>query len=98
MLNPMRLETDASGKVIGSLLFHRDADMNWHPVAYYSCKMLPGIQNYEAHDAELSAIVEAFKTWRHYLEGAAYTILVVTDHNNLKKFRDTTCLSGGQIR
>ena len=26
--------------------------------------------NYETHDAELLAIVEGFKTWRHYLEGA----------------------------
>ena len=64
--------------------------MNWHPVAYYLRKMLPAERNYETHDAELLAIVEGFKTWRHYLEGAAHTILVLTDHNNLKKFMETT--------
>lgn len=72
--------------------------MNWHPVAYYSRKMLPAERNYETHDAELLAIVEGFKTWRHYLEGAVHTVLVLTDHNNLKKFMETTRLSGRQIR
>ena len=55
-------------------------------------------RNYETHDAELLAIVEGFKTWRHYLEGVAHTILVLTDHNSLKKFTETTCLSGRQIQ
>ena len=95
---PIRLETDASGKAIGGVLCQQDTDMNWHPVAYYSRKMLPAERNYETHDAELLAIVEGFKTWRHYLEGAAHTILVLTDHNNLKKFMETTRLSGRQIR
>ena len=60
--------------------------------------MLSAERNYETHDAELLAIVEDFKTWRHYLEGATHTILVLTDHNNLKKFMETTRLSGRQIR
>ena len=97
MSKPISLETDISGKTIGGVLCQQDIDKNWHPVAYYLCKMLPAERNYEIHDAELLAIVEGFKTWRHYLEGAAYTILVLTDHNNLKKFIETTCLSGRQI-
>lgn len=36
--------------------------------------MLPAERNYETHDTELLAIVEGFKTWRHYLDGAAHTI------------------------
>lgn len=55
-------------------------------------------QNYNTHDVELLAIVEEFKTWRHYFEGAAYTILVLTNYNNLKKFMKTTCFSGCQIQ
>ncbi len=46
--------------------------------------MLPAERNYETHDAELLAIVEAFKIWRHYFEGAAYTLFVLTDDNILK--------------
>ena len=62
------------------------------------CKILPAKRNYKTHDAKLLAIVEGFKTWRHYLEEAAYKILVLTDNNNLKKLMETTCLSGRQIR
>lgn len=42
-------------------------------------------------DQELLAIVEAFKHWRHYLEGSRYPIEVLTDHNN-------TVGGGGGVR
>lgn len=71
--------------------------MNWHVVAYYSCKILPAEQNYEIHNVALWVIMEVLKNWRHYLEGAAQTILVFTDYNNFKKFMEMTCLSGQQI-
>ncbi len=48
---------------------------------------------YETHDGKLLAIVEAFKTWRHYLEGSKYEVLVLTDHNNLQRFMDVKSLS-----
>lgn len=60
--------------------------------------MLPAEQNYKTYNTELLAIVEGFKTWHHYLEGATYIILVFTDYNNLKKFIETTCFSNRQIR
>lgn len=47
-------------------------------------------QNYETHDAELLAILESFKTWHYHLERDAYTILVLTNYNNFKKFIKTT--------
>ena len=40
-----------------------------------------------------TAIVKAFKIWRHYLEGCKYDVLVLTDYNNLCCFMDTTSLS-----
>ncbi len=98
MSKPVRLETNAFEKAIRGLLCQQDADMNWHPVAYYSRKMLPAERNYETHNAELLAIVEAFKTSCHYVKGEAHTIFVLTDHNNLKKFIETTRLSGRQIQ
>ena len=95
---PIRVETDASGYAIGGILSQQDEDRHWHPVAYYSRKMIPAERNYETHDAELLAIVEAFKHWRHYLEGSTHEVLVLTDHNNLRKFMDTKRLSGRQVR
>ncbi len=52
---------------------------------------------YKTHDQELLDIVEAFKTWRHYLKGYKYEVLVLTNHNNLRQFMDTKSLSSRQI-
>ena len=60
--------------------------------------MIPAETRYETHDQELLAIVEAFKTWRHYLEGCRYEVLVLTDHNNLRRFMDTKSLSSRQVQ
>jgi hypothetical protein len=46
----------------------------WHPVAFYSRKMIAAEYNYEIHNAELLAIIETFKYWRHYFEGSFYLI------------------------
>ena len=60
--------------------------------------MIPAETRYKTHDGELLAIVEAFKTWRHYLEGCKHEVLVLTDHNNLRRFMDTKSLSSRQVR
>ncbi len=70
----------------------------WHPVAFFSRKMIPTETRYETHNQELLAIVEIFKTWRHYLEGWKYEVLVLTDYNNLRRFMDTKSLSSKQAR
>ena len=95
----IRLETDASGYAIGGVLSQLDIETGqWHPVAYFSRKMIPAETRYETHDGELLAIVEAFKNWRHYLEGCKHEVLVLTDHNNLRRFMDTKSLSPRQVR
>ena len=60
--------------------------------------MIPAETWYETHNGELLAIVEAFKTWRHYLEGCKHEVLVLTNHNNLCRFMDTKSLSSKQVR
>ena len=60
--------------------------------------MIPAKTRYETHNGELLAIIEAFKTWRHYLEGWKHEVLVLTDHNNLCRFMDTKTLSFRQVR
>ena len=95
----IRIETDASGYAIGGVLSQLTLDNSgrWHPVAFYSRKMIPAETRYETHDGELLAIVEAFKTWRHYLEGCKHEVLVLTDHNNLRRFMETKSLSFRQV-
>ena len=53
---------------------------------------------YKTYNGELLAIIEAFMTWRYYLESCKYKVLVFTDHNNLCRFMDTKSLSFQQVR
>ena len=109
----IRIETNASGYAIGGVFDQLSTDWaspdesnsanksdfgQWHPVAYYLTKMILIETWYKTHNAELLAIVEAFKSWPHYLEGCKHKILVLTDHNNLQWFIDTKSLSSRQVR
>ena len=60
--------------------------------------MIPAETQYKIHNGELLAIVEAFKTWRHYLEGCKHEVLVFTNHNIFRRFMDTKSLSSRQVR
>ena len=53
---------------------------------------------YETYDKELLAIIEVFKTWRHYLEGCKYEILILTNYNIFQRFINTKNLSFRQVR
>ena len=52
---------------------------------------------YKTHNGEFLAIVEAFKTWRHYLEVCKHEIFVLMDYNNFRCFINTKSLSPQQI-
>ncbi len=65
-------------------IIHATPFYKWHPIAFFSRKMIPTESWYKTHDQELLAIVEAFKTWRHYLKSCKYKVLVLTDPNNLR--------------
>ena len=109
----IQVETDASGYTIGRVLSQLNLDSNassndsnanksnfgqWHSVAYFSRKIIPAETRYETHDVELLAIVEAFKTWRHYLKGCKHKVLVLTDYNNFCRFINIKSLSFCQIK
>ena len=56
----------------------------WHLVAFFCWKIIPVKTRYKTYNQELLAIVETFKTWRHYLKGCKYEVFVFTDYNNLR--------------
>ena len=95
---PIIVETDASDYALGAILSIRTSDDEIHPVAFHSRTFTPPELNYDTHDKELLAIYEAFKVWRHYLEGSATPIDVVTDHKNLEYFSTTKVLTRRQVR
>jgi len=74
------IESDASDFALGTVLSQRDEENRLHPVAFHSRKFQLAEINYEIHEKELLAIVDAFKHWRRYCEGAMHQIQVFSDH------------------
>jgi hypothetical protein len=95
---PSVVETDASDKAIGACLSQADDKGKLRPVAYLSRKFTPAESNYEVHDKELLAIIEAFRHWRVYLEGQAHETKCISDHQNLTRFLSTHIMTGRQMR
>jgi len=87
------VETNASDYAVASILSITCADREIHPVAYYSWTLTAPELNYDTHNKELLAIFEAFRNWRHYLEGSASPIDVVMDHKNIEYFSTSKVLS-----
>src|SRR5436309_5093676 len=90
---PIRLETDASGYAIAGILSQpvdtqatSKSSAHWHPVAFWSRKMIPAEHNYKTHDQELLVIVMCFKQWYYYFEGSQHSIHVLIDHASLFAF------------
>ena len=92
------MESDASDFALGAVLSQRDDDNRLHPNAFHSRKFTPAEINYEIHDKELLAIVDSFKHWRRYLEGAKHQVQVFSDHQNLEYFTTTKVLNRRQAR
>ena len=95
----LQLETDTSGFAISGILLQLwESTRQWHPITFWSQKQAKAKLNYGAGKGELLAVVEACKQWRHYLEGAAHRIRVITDHCNLRTFLTTKNLSRREAR
>ena len=103
------IETDVLSYAIGGVLNKLTSGINldgvviktnlgqWHLVAFFSRKIIPVETCYKTHNSKFLAIIEAFKTWRHYLESCKYKMLVFTNYNNLCCFINTKNLSSKQV-
>jgi len=60
--------------------------------------MSDGECNYDIHDKELLAIVQAFHQWKRYTRGNLEPIRVLTDHKNLVTFMTTKELNERHAR
>ncbi|CAI7834527.1 unnamed protein product, partial [Closterium sp. NIES-53] len=87
------IEGDASDQAVGAVLM-QDQGKGLQPIAYLSKKLHGAELNYPIHDKEALAIINAFKTWRCYLEGRKTT--VYTDHCSLKYLKTQPTLSRRQ--
>jgi RNase H-like domain found in reverse transcriptase/Integrase zinc binding domain len=92
------IETDASTYALAAILSQVESNGEIYLVTYLSRTFSDTELNYNTHDKELMAIYEAFKAWRHYLEGTEVLIDVITDHKNLEYFCTTWILSRRQAQ
>jgi hypothetical protein len=95
---PTKLETDASDGVIAGVLSQRHSDEQWYPSCFYSHVLVGHESNWEIHDKELFAIIEAFRKWRPELISARSRIEVYSDHRSLEYFMTTKILTAKQVR
>ena len=83
---PLTIEANASDFALGCILSQTSAAGDLLPICFYSRKFTPAELNYPIYDKELLAVVEAFRQWRVYCEGAVVPVTVWTDHKNLEYF------------
>jgi transposase InsO family protein len=94
---PVRVTTDASGVGIGGMIEQQDEENHWKPILFCSRKMNNAELRYSTPDKELLAIVHMFRKYPHYLKGTKHTVLVRTDHQNLRTFTTKKKLLGRQV-
>ncbi len=80
------LECDASNFATGAVLSQLQADGTFHPVAFMSKGFSDVEQNYQIHDKEMLAIIQALEEWHHFLAGTPEKFEIFTDHKNLSYF------------
>ena len=78
---PFVVHSDASGGAIGAALMQDFGD-GLQPIAFMSKKMNAAEMNYSTRDQELLALIQAVRTWSHYLRDSHFT--VHSDHESLQ--------------
>ncbi len=89
----MVVEMDASDGVIVGVLYQKQADREWHLVAYYSKTIIDIEVNYLIYNKKILAIVSSFKHWCVYLKGISEVVHIMTDHKALEYFMTTKALT-----
>jgi len=95
---PVTIETDTSDCAIGAICSQPDIKGILHPVAYYSRKLKDPECNYNIHDKELLAIVNALRKWDTYCKTMGPKIMILTDHKNLEYWETKKDLNLQQAR
>lgn len=93
------MEVDASNTGVGAVLSQRQGNPEkMYPCAFFSRKLTPDEQNYDVGNRELLAMKLALEEWRHWLEGANQSFVILTDHKNMEYLRSAKRLNPRQAR
>lgn len=69
------MKTNTSRGAIG-LVLEQEEYRKLQLITFYSRQLTQAERNYDTHDREILAIMEGFKYWRHYLQGAKEEVTV----------------------
>ena len=78
---PVEVWCDASDFACGAVLVQKDGS-GWRPVEYISKRLSAAEMNYSVTEREFVGVLQALRTWRHYLVGRPVTVR--TDHASLR--------------
>ena len=79
---PYHGKADSSDTATRAVLSQQSSEDGgkWHPITFFSKSLSLVEQNYEIHDKDMLAIIQALEEWWHFLEGTpvrAVSFLVV---------------------
>ena len=77
---PFLLKTDASKEGLGAVLFQKQSDGHYHPVAFGSHSLTPSEKNY--HSSKPEFLMLKWSMTEHFKEYLTYSPLVVQTDNN----------------
>jgi hypothetical protein len=92
------IKTDVSDYAIGAVCSQPDDVNILHPLGYFSRKLRAAELNYDIHDKELLAIVDALDKWSTYCKSTPHTIMILSDHKNLEYWQTKRDLNLRQAR
>ena len=93
---PFSVDTDASERQLGAVLFQTYPDGNRKPLGYWSRSMNNHEVNYGTPEKECLAVVWALQTLRPYLQGTSF--VVHSDHSALRWLMEIVEPSGRLMR
>ena len=86
--SPFFLQVDASAYATGAILTQLDERKKHQAIAFFSKMFNEAERNYDIHDRELLVVFRGLTHWRHLLLSSPFTTTVLTDHKNLKYYKE----------
>ena len=88
-----KLEVDASGNAMGTVLLQRQPDGTRKPINFMSKTFNRAQRNYDIFDREFLAMIWGLQHSHPLLVGSPHKVIVHMDHNNLWYWRDPQKIS-----
>jgi len=84
---PLQTKANSLDFATRAILFQESkADSKWHLVAFFSKSLSPVKYNYKIYDKNMLAIIYTLEEWWYFIEGAANSMEIWMNYQNLEYF------------